>query len=214
MIIFSSEFLKMKYFLIVVCCCFFGTAVFAQSDTSGFEEAVQKFRKELDDDYRNVETSPLGKERALTFQGHHFFPFDSRYCIPAKAERLEKPEVFKMRTTTDRTPEYRKLYKLTFSIRDTAYFLYAYQNISLIEKEEYKDHLFLPFTDKTNGFESYGGGRYIDLQLPEGDSMLIDFNKSYNPYCAYSSKYSCPIPPKENALPVKIEAGIFAPEEH
>ncbi len=204
----------MKYFLLMAGFFLYGTAVFSQSDTTGYEASVIQFRKELDDDYRNVASSPLGKDRALTFQGHHFFPFDSRYCILAKAERLEKPEVFKMRTTTDRAPEYKKLYKLTFSIRDTAYVLFAYQNTSLIEKEEYKNHLFLPFTDKSNGFESYGGGRYIDLVIPEGDSILVDFNKSYNPYCAYSAKYSCPVPPKENALPVKIEAGILAPEGH
>lgn len=175
---------------------------------------MRKFRKELDDDYRNPASSPLGKDRAANFSGHRFFPFDPAYSVMAKAERFEDPVSFKMRTSTDRTPEYRKLFKLTFSIRDSVYVLYAYQNVALSEKEEYKNYLFLPFTDKTNGFESYGGGRYIDLLIPETDTLLLDFNKSYNPYCAYSKKYSCPVPPKENALPVKIEAGILAPEEH
>ena len=97
---------------------------------------------------------------------------------------------------------------------DSTYVLYAYQNVVYSQKEEYKDHLFLPFTDKTNGFESYGGGRYIDLRIPATDSLLLDFNQSYNPYCAYTTGYNCPIPPKENALPIKIEVGILAPERH
>ena len=73
---------------------------------------------------------------------------------------------------------------------------------------EYEDYLFLPFTDKTNGDSSYGGGRYLDLKLPEGDSIIIDFNQAYNPYCAYNDKYSCPVPPKSNNLDIEVLAGV------
>jgi len=77
---------------------------------------------------------------------------------------------------------------------------------------EYEALLFLPFNDTTNGADSYGGGRYIDLKIPseESKTIRIDFNKSYNPYCAYNAKYSCPIPPKENDLPIAILAGVKA----
>jgi hypothetical protein len=88
--------------------------------------------------------------------------------------------------------------------------LSVYQaEISLLEAfPEYKDLLFIPFKDLTNGRESYGGGRYIDIKNPAGKSAIIDFNLAYNPSCAYGSdKYSCPIPPKENFLQVKIKAG-------
>jgi uncharacterized protein (DUF1684 family) len=129
-------------------------------------------------------------------------------------EKLKKPEKFLMQTTTDRKPEYKKLFKLTFTLRDTVCILYAYQNVELSKREGYENYIFLPFTDPTNGFDSYGGGRYIDLRIPDTDSMVIDFNQCYNPYCAYSGKYSCPVPPKENRLPISIYAGIKAPEGH
>ena len=74
--------------------------------------------------------------------------------------------------------------------------------------------MFLPFLDNTNGEETYGGGRYIDLQFPEGGELVIDFNKAYNPLCAYNEKYSCPIVPLENYLELKVEAGVKAFEKH
>ena len=119
-----------------------------------------------------------------------------------------------METTTDRLPEYVQYGVLKFTLRGEEYELKIYQNINLIEREGYEDYLFLPFLDDTNGEESYGGGRYIEARIPEGDTMEIDFNKAYNPYCAYNEKYSCPIVPRENYLPLKVEAGVKAFEKH
>ena len=76
------------------------------------------------------------------------------------------------------------------------------------DKDEYKDYLFLPFTDLTNGDTTYGGGRYIDMRIPEKNTIILDFNQSYNPYCAYGGNYSCPIPPAENNLDIAITAGV------
>jgi len=73
---------------------------------------------------------------------------------------------------------------------------------------EYKDYLFFPFTDLTNNASTYGGGRYIDLRIPQGNVIVLDFNKAYNPSCAYSPKYSCPIVPGENNIDVAITAGV------
>jgi len=70
------------------------------------------------------------------------------------------------------------------------------------------DYLFLRFIDKTNDETTYSGGRYLDIRIPEGDSIILDFNKAYNPYCAYNNAFSCPIPPSENNLPVSILAGV------
>ena len=84
----------------------------------------------------------------------------------------------------------------------------VYQNLLLRETEEFKDYLFLPFADLTNGEQTYGGGRYIDLSIPDKDSIIINFNTAYNPYCAYNAKYSCPLVPKENHLDYSIEAGV------
>ena len=78
------------------------------------------------------------------------------------------------------------------------------------KKEEYKDYLFLPITDLTSGDGSYGGGRYLDVKKSEvaQGKVVLDFNKLYNPYCAYNEKYSCPIPPAQNDLPIRIEVGV------
>lgn len=187
---------------------------FAQKDSIAAKQEIENFRFTLNEDYRNPKESPLGPEGVAHFTGHSFFPVDLNYRVIAKVEKLKKPEKFLMQTTTDRKPEYKKLFKLTFTLRDTVCILYVYQNVELSKREGYENYLFLPFTDPTNGFDSYGGGRYIDLRIPDTDSMVIDFNQSYNPYCAYSGKYSCPVPPKENRLPISIYAGIKAPEGH
>ena len=77
-----------------------------------------------------------------------------------------------------------------------------------MNEDGFKDYLFLPFMDDTNGEQTYAGGRYIDLRIPEGNTLKIDFNKAYNPYCAYNEKYSCPIVPRENYLDVAVKAGV------
>ncbi|MBP6826735.1 MAG: DUF1684 domain-containing protein, partial [Saprospiraceae bacterium] len=90
------------------------------------------------------------------------------------------------------------------------YSLQIYQNIRLLTSQKYFDYLFLPFKDTTNGDTTYGGGRYLDLRLDNigSDQMMeIDFNKAYNPWCAYSDGYNCPIPPATNHLEMAVEAG-------
>jgi len=113
-----------------------------------------------------------------------------------------------MKTTTDRLPVYKLYATANFKLNGENFSLEIYQNEKLLLTPDYEDYLFLPFTDLTNGESSYGGGRYIDLLLPEGKSIIIDFNQSYNPYCAYNEKYSCPIPPKYNHLNVEVFAGV------
>ena len=82
--------------------------------------------------------------------------------------------------------------------------------MDLMRKDAYKDYLFLPFRDATNGKQTYGGGKYLDLKIPEGNEIIIDFNKSYHPYCAYNAHdYNCPIVPEENTLSLEIKAGVM-----
>ena len=96
-----------------------------------------------------------------------------------------------------------------FKLDEKDYAVNVYQSHRLRDMDEYKEHLFFPFNDLTNGDTSYGGGRYIDLTIPKGNTIVLDFNKSYNPYCAYTSGYSCPIPPIENYIDSEIKAGIM-----
>ncbi len=196
-----------KSYVLSVLALFLSVCINAQTQQSAAE-----FQKELNADYKNPEKSPL-KSKAKRFKGHDFFSIDSVYIVNAKFVRAINPLPFKMETSTTRLPTYEKYGEAHFEIKGTKMKLHIYQSHNLRETEEHKNHLFLPFTDLTNGEESYIGGRYIDLQIPVGDSITIDFNKAYNPYCAYSKNYSCPIPPQENHLDFKIYAGIKKPKK-
>ena len=147
-----------------------------------------EFQREMNSEYKDASKSPLKETDLMTFNGLDFFEFDPEYIIQAKFTRTLDEKPFKMKTTTDRLPEYIKYGELLFVLKGATFKLNVYQNQDLIKKEGYEDYLFLPFLDNTNGEESYGGGRYIDMRLPEGDTMEIDFNKAYNPYCAYNDK--------------------------
>ena len=173
-----------------------------------------EFQKEINAEYKDATTSPLKEKDRKTFKGLDFFKFDSLYVVTANFKRTPNEEVFKMKTTTSRLPEYVKYGVVSFELNGKKYELNIYQNQGLIKEDGYEDYLFLPFLDNTNGGESYGGGRYIDLRIPEGDTMLIDFNKAYNPYCAYNENYSCPIVPRENYLDLEVKAGVKAFDKH
>lgn len=168
----------------------------------------KEFQDQLNTEFGDPEESPLDSIDLVAFQGLEFFPINEKYRVEAKLVKQNSPTFFGMETTTDRRPEYRIWAYAYFSIDGKEYQLTIYQNKKLMNTLEYGDYLFLPFTDATNGKSSYHGGRYVDLRIPEGESIIIDFNKSYNPYCAYSKKYSCPIVPKENGLDLNIEAGV------
>ena len=179
-------------------------------DKKRYYNDLTPFQKEINDFFKDASISPLKEKDLKNFKGLDFFTFDSTYVVIAKLIKTPNEKSFKMKTTTDRLPEYIKHGVVTFDLFDNSYSLNIYKNLDIINKEGYEDYLFLPFLDNTNGDESYGGGRYIDLDITEEDTLEIDFNSAYNPYCTYNEKYSCPIVPRENYLPVKIKAGVKA----
>ena len=132
---------------------------------------------------------------------------DLAYKVTGTLVRVQNPVLFRMKTTTARLPEYQKYADVTFMLDGTEFILEVYQSHDLMKKAEYSDYLFIPFTDETNGTDTYEVGRYLELRIPEGDSVELDFNKCYNPYCSYSPNYSCPIPPTANHLATAIKAG-------
>ncbi|NNT73080.1 DUF1684 domain-containing protein [Flavobacterium sp. IMCC34852] len=172
------------------------------------QETSKEFQDTLNKEYGNREESPLTEEDFKTFKGLDFFPINEKFIVEAQFTRTPNEKVFKMKTSTTRLPEYIKYGELSFSIDGKAFKLNLYQNIDLTKKEGYEDYLFLPFSDLTCGKESYIGGRYIDMRIPKTNTVTIDFNKAYNPYCAYNHKYSCPIVPLENDLNIEILAGV------
>lgn len=170
--------------------------------------AVAKFQKDLNTEYADDKTSPLTTEDLAVFKTLDFYPANEKFFVIAKFVRTKKEKPFEMKTSTDRKPLYVKYGEVFFTIDGLDFKLNVYRNIELSKKKEFKDHLFLPFSDLTSGNESYIGGKYIDLKIPKGDTIVIDFNTSYNPYCAYSHRYSCPKVPLENDLNIEIKAGV------
>ena len=168
------------------------------------------FQIKLNNEYKDASKSPLKKKDLKNFKGLDFFPINENLKVTATLKRQENSEFFFMKTTTERLAEERVYGVLTFTINGKEHQLNVYQGKELMKSKIYKNYLFLPFTDKTNGTTTYSGGRYMDLRIPKGNTIELDFNKAYNPYCAYNGKFSCPIVPKENHLDIAIDGGVKA----
>ena len=175
---------------------------------------VLKFQKELDHFYRDSTTSPLRPEERATFNGHEFFSYNPELAVEAQIHVLENEPWFDMATSSGVSREYRRYAKASFELRGQTLELFLYQSKQLMAMEDYQDHLFLPFMDKTTGVSTYGTGRFMDITKPEGNTIVLDFNYAYNPYCAYTDGYSCPITPKENFIEIYVNAGIKGPHNH
>ncbi|MDT0644448.1 DUF1684 domain-containing protein [Zunongwangia sp. F363] len=187
--------------LLLICAC-------GLAQTSEKMKSAKAYQMHLNEEFRNPEESPLSEEEIKEFKGLEFFKIDTAYTVEANFVRTPGEAPFVMPTTTERQPVYVKYGELYFFLKGKKRKLNVYQNQSFLSDPELYDYLFVPFTDDTNGETTYSGGRYMDLRIPEGDSIILDFNKAYNPYCAYSGNYSCPIPPEENHLDAEIAAGV------
>jgi len=172
------------------------------------KKEAENFQKTINAEYADGNTSPLMANDLKTFRSLDFYSINSKYFVNAKFKKAKNEKAFEMKTSTARKPKYIKYGTVSFVIDGIALQLNVYQDVELSKSDKYKDHLFLPFSDLTCGKESYIGGRYIDLKIPKGNTIAIDFNQAYNPYCAYNYKYSCPIVPLENDLNVAIKAGV------
>lgn len=179
-------------------------------------EEIQQHQYELNTFYADVQESPLTEEDLKIFKSLDFFPINENYKVEASFELTPNEPVFEMLTTTNRLAKYRKYGIAKFTIDGKEITLSLYRNQKYLEHPEYGKLLFLPFKDLTNSTSSYGGGRFIDIEIPDeySNTIIIDFNKAYNPYCAYNKKYSCPIPPFENHLEVNINAGVAYKKHH
>lgn len=152
--------------------------------------------------------SPLKEVEREYFKDLPFFDIDLSFRVEATLTKTPSTSFFQMKTTTGRLSDERVYAVLVFVLKGKEYHLNVYQGKQLMVQKGYEDYLFLPFLDDTNSETTYGGGRYLDLRIPNGNKIIIDFNKAYNPYCYYNSRYSCPIVPSENYVPLKITAGV------
>lgn len=178
------------------------------AQTSEKLSGIAEFQKKMNEDFKDPEHSPLKEKDRKRFKTLEFFPADTSFYVVAEFVRTPYETPFEMPTTTGRKPVYVKYGEAYFTLYGKEYKLNLYQNQELTKNPEYEDYLFMPFTDLTNGVTTYSGGRYIDMRIPKRKELIIDFNKAYNPYCAYNGKYSCPIPPAENHIDMEISAGV------
>lgn len=200
--------IKSLFFLLIV-----AVGVQAQPDSTSVVRESKKFQLELNKSYKNKKTSPLDRSDLRKFKQHDFFPINAKYAVTAKVTLTPDTPYKPMPATGSIVNNYRAYALLDFELDGKTCQLTLYQSKELSSNPEYQDYLFLPFTDQTSGSESYGGGRYLDVRIPKGDTMIINFNLAYNPYCAYSNRYSCPRVPANNDLPIAIKAGVrFEPK--
>lgn len=180
---------------------------------NNYTRSLIQERDSVNQVFMDPETTILDDEALEEFDGLPYYEPDPNWRIKAKFKKIRRGKEFLMNTTTDRLARYKPYGKLIFKVNGVKCRLTVYQNQELLKNPDYADYLFVPFTDLTNGNETYGGGRYLDFRIAELENdPVIDFNKCYNPYCAYNRRYSCPVPPQANRLLVPIEAGVKAPD--
>ncbi|MEW2921409.1 DUF1684 domain-containing protein [Muricauda sp. ANG21] len=180
----------------------------AEQSESELIADILAYQNEQNESFKDPETSPLPDRFRKDFESLDFFEPDTSYVVKARFVRTPDAVPFLNPTTTERKTE-EVVYGIAhFTLNGAEHQLEVYQSLDLLDQDEYEDYLFLPFLDETNGNETYGGGRYIDLTIPEGDTLVIDFNKAYNPYCVYNKKYSCPLVPRQNYLRTNVRAGV------
>lgn len=202
------DFTNMKNITIII------FAIFILTGTSYGQGNYTAQLKKFQADY--VSHHEVVKEKDKRY--FSFFEVDSQYVIKAFFEKLNDSIGFNMKTSGAVTKHYYKYGRLSFIFHDSLLHLTIYQSKDLMTNEQYKDYLMIAFSDLTTGDESYGSGRYLDFNMSDiqNNGLTIDFNKAYNPYCAYATGFNCPLPPKENNLPVAIMAGekAFAKSTH
>lgn len=184
----------------------------AQNDSIKAISEIKSFQKQLNGEFKDPKESPLEPKDFRKFKEHSFFPINLSYRVNAKLTVTEGTPFLPLKTTTSRLANDRVYGFVEFTLLGKEFKLPVYQSQELLKTPTYADYLFFPFTDLTNGQETYSGGRYIDLRIPKelnDQHLVIDFNRAYNPSCAYNHKYSCPLVPAENQMDIEIPAGLM-----
>lgn len=187
----------MRFYFALICLMTTNIVNAQQHTRSSFNTYRQQYKNDLYEIIKN-DTSHIA-----------FYDFNPAMIVKAKVTLLKNEPVFKMTTSSGKTKDAQKYAVLEFSLNGKPFRIFAYQLLFLKSKAETADELFVPFTDFTCGKTSYGGGRYMDFKIKDivNNELTIDFNRAYNPYCAFTTGYNCPIPPRENDIKTTVKAG-------
>ncbi|MDX2249448.1 MAG: DUF1684 domain-containing protein [Bacteroidia bacterium] len=170
------------------------------TNPSSYELKIRQEREQKNLQFKNDPESPIRKEDRVAFSGLKYFPPNEDYVVPAKLIPNVSPDTLTLLTSTGTDYEVVRAGKLAFTLQGQSLELTVFLYL-----EPGKNEYFVPFRDLTTNVSTYGGGRYMDI--PASDPLMVDFNKAYNPYCAYNETFVCPLPPRENKLNVEILAG-------
>ena len=188
-------------------------AIVVSSCTSGppppddrpYVETIQAIRTDKDQLLRMGKDSPIPMAARATFPGLPYYDIKPEFRLPSflTEQRGAAPVIIEIQTTDNKTDKMRRVGSLGFAIGPVKYSLTAFANL----EDRNMETLFVPFGDLTNGSETYGGGRYLNLKRTATGLYDLDFNQAFHPYCVYNPTWVCPVPPRENRLPVAIPAG-------
>jgi Uncharacterized conserved protein len=192
----------MKQLLAIIAC----TLPLLSFGQKTYGDSIAIHRRHYKEEFITEQRSPL---KTADTGYLRFYAPNAKYRVMAHVTITPDSPSFDMPTHSGITKKYRQYGILHFTLSGKKLELRIFQSIAMMKDEKYKDHLFLPFTDETSNVKTYGGGRYLDLSLTDikDNKIVIDFNKCYNPYCAYAGGYNCPVPPPENRLPIAVKAG-------
>jgi uncharacterized protein len=175
---------------------------------------VSDWRKQKDIDYKDAEKTMLTEELMKNFSALKYYPIDYKQRVTGKLKKFNDGRTFTIKTTGGQDYNYLIYARADFELNGKSEFLNVYISKRSAASGIKKGALFIPFYDETSGFETYGGGRYLVLDLPDNDELVLDFNMAYNPYCVYNPDHSCPIPPSENHISFKVKAGELMYPDH
>ena len=183
-------------------------AVACATEKLTYEQQIAAFRAEKDQAFKSGSDSPIPAPQRAAFTGLRYFDVDTRLRVPAAlAPTGTSSQVIEMDTTAGNRERFRVIGRLEFTLNGQKHALTAF----VAESAPDTRRLFVPFGDTTNRAETYGGGRYLELPGTSTGLYDLDFNRAYNPFCVFDAKWECPIPPRENRLPIDIRAGEQMP---
>ena len=171
----------------------------------GDEAYLQQVQDTIDDRVKYLRTSESSPFQQFNepFKEPNYFPINPSYRVNATVERIQKRNIVTLPNSNSGVETYEEFAWLNFTLNGQREKLLVLRPAGFGALKV----LFLAFTDETSADETYGGGRYLDIEIGKSDKVVLDFNLAYNPYCAYTDEYSCALPPRENQLSVAVKAG-------
>ena len=177
-------------------------------DWIAYQEQIHAERTQKNEEFKTKGSPPFKTEKARkSFTGLDWYNPDPAFRVLAKVERFANSDTLEFPTSAGTIKSFIRYAQLIVTVDGITDTLEAFRSIQNIDHPVYSKLLFVPFTDLNTGVTCYGGGRYLDPPLSEESTLILDFNEAYNPYCAYSDGWFCPIPPRQNDLRFAVNAG-------